>query len=131
GTLDSFSDDVSHIVGVNERTKDQVKRIIDPFLRPGTTIAAAFREAILALFEEVDLLVADAADPMVKEGSTAVLERALMEAAAHEEALRDRSEKIQAADYATQVAVMEGATNVFLRTDGGRERLYRRGDGFG
>jgi bacillithiol synthase len=60
-----------------------------------------------------------------------VLRQALEEAERHEEVLVDRSRQLTEAGYETQVGVMERATNVFVRTEAGRERVYRRGADFG
>jgi bacillithiol biosynthesis cysteine-adding enzyme BshC len=44
--------------------------------------------------------------------------------------LRRTSERLSSAGYAQQVPVLEGGVNLFLEGAGGRERLYREGDGF-
>ncbi len=127
--LESLYDEALQIVGAEGDTNPLVKGIIEPFRRAGTTMAEAFREAVTTLFAGVDLLVTDAADPALKAASAGVLRQALTDAGAHEERLRARSAALREAGYASQVAVLDGGTNVFLRTEAGRERLYRQGGG--
>jgi bacillithiol biosynthesis cysteine-adding enzyme BshC len=97
---------------------------------PGRTVAAAFERTILELFADFDLLVTDAADPEVKRASAAVLLLEAERAAEHERLVAERSAALQAAGYPPQVAVAEGATNLFYHGRAGRERLQRQGDGF-
>jgi bacillithiol biosynthesis cysteine-adding enzyme BshC len=97
---------------------------------PGGTVAGAFERTILELFAGFDLLVTDAADPELKRASAAVLLGEAERAAEHERMVAERSAALQAAGYPPQVAVAEGATNLFYHGRAGRERLQRQGDGF-
>ena len=131
GSLDSFCDDIVHLVSGEGDARRLLKEIIDPYRGEEQTVAGAFREAILTLFRDVDLLVTEASDPVLKRASAGVLGSALVDAAEHEARLEARTTALRDAGYSTQVAVLDGGINVFLRTDAGRERLYRRGSGFG
>ncbi len=105
----------------------QIKSVLDAY-QPGRTVAGAFNMAMEALFAPFDLLLTDAADPAVKEGSVEVLARALRDAPEHERLLRERGDELREAGYVEQVAILEGATNVFHDGSGERERLYRHGE---
>lgn len=98
--------------------------------RPGSTVAEAFRETIASLFSGFDLLVTDAADPALKLASADVLLGELANAAEHERLVAAQTRALEAAGYAGQVALVEGAANVFWHGPAGRERLQRDGAGF-
>lgn len=103
-------------------------RVRDAY-RPGATVAGAFRETIEALFAPFDLLVTDAADPALKAASLPVLLGELEGAEENERVVAERSAALAEAGYATQVTVMEEATNLFFHGPKGRERLQRDGRG--
>jgi bacillithiol synthase len=130
GALDPLLDEIGQYIGGDKHNGDYVKRILDAYRAPEQTVADAFREAIGAVFCEFDLFLADAADPILKDASRPILEQALLHASRQEAALTERSAALEAAGYSTQVGIVERGTNVFLRTAAGRDRLYRRADGF-
>lgn len=105
-------------------------RVIRQAYRPGETLAGGFRSLLLELLEPFDVVVVDAADPAVKEGSAPILARELDEGAAHEEILRERADRLRDAGYPVQVPILEGALNLFTDGPAGRERIFRDGDGF-
>ncbi|HEX6038448.1 bacillithiol biosynthesis cysteine-adding enzyme BshC [Longimicrobium sp.] len=110
-------------------TADHLRGFLEPY-QPGRTVAEAFRETIERLFAGFDLLVTEASDPHVKQGSLAVLRGAVEDAAEHERLIRERTEEMEAAGYAAPVTVMPDAANVFFHGPEGRERLARAGDGW-
>jgi bacillithiol synthase len=114
---------------VEEVSRTQVNRILDAY-RAGGSVAGAFETALRGLLAEFDILFVDAANPELKQASIPTLREALLNAGVHEEVLRTRSRAIQEAGYSAQVAVLEGATNVFHQSERGRQRLYRRGEDF-
>ena len=130
GDLDSLTDEIRHFVGSKGDASDYVTRILDAYRVPGRRVADGFRAALEVIFRDVDILITDAADPVVKQTSSVVLRASLLDAQRHEEVLSARTKSIAEAGYSSQVAVLEGGVNLFLRTSGGRERLYRRGDDF-
>ncbi|MBI4540389.1 MAG: bacillithiol biosynthesis cysteine-adding enzyme BshC [Gemmatimonadetes bacterium] len=93
--------------------------------RAGRTLADAFHEVLAALLEPFDLLLVDAADPVVKSGSAAVFRREVEAASAQEARLREHSARLVAAGYHAQVPVLEGALNLFLNGPLGRERVFQ------
>jgi bacillithiol biosynthesis cysteine-adding enzyme BshC len=93
-------------------------------------VGGAFGELLARLLGGFDLCLADAADPALKRTSAGVLAHALGESEALEARLRGRTRELEAAGYHGQVAVVDGATNVFYHGEAGRERLYRSGEGY-
>lgn len=98
--------------------------------RPDNTVAGGFRELLAGLLGPYDVLLTDAADPHLKAASAGVLQGALERAEEQEELLAERSRALEAAGYHLQVPILADATNVFLHTDRGRERLFRARGGF-
>jgi bacillithiol synthase len=127
--LESVWAEVTQVLSWQGVVPVHVMQILDAY-RSGRTVAEAFGDAIASLLSGFDLLLTDAAAPAVKAASVEVLERSLAGAAREEALLRERGEALRAAGYGEQVAVLEGATNVFYCGSGERERLYRRGDDF-
>ncbi|MEX2584325.1 MAG: bacillithiol biosynthesis cysteine-adding enzyme BshC [Gemmatimonadota bacterium] len=130
GDLDILCDHITQSVGATRHNEEYVRQIIDPYRREGATVAGAFSEAFQALFAGSDLLVTDAADPAVKQASLGVLKEALTDASEHEARLSARSKEMAGRGYGSQVAVLERGVNVFFSSEGGRHRLYRKGEDF-
>jgi bacillithiol biosynthesis cysteine-adding enzyme BshC len=79
-----------------------------------------------AVLGDLTLGFVDAQDPALRRAGLPVLGRELEHAAAHEAALRRQTERLEAAGYSAQVAVLPGAANVFHEDEEhGRERLLR------
>jgi bacillithiol biosynthesis cysteine-adding enzyme BshC len=129
GDIDAALDEYAEIVSGDGDAGDWLTLLRDAY-RPGATVAEAFRAAITALFADFDLLVTDAADPVLKAASAEVLLAELAHAAEHERMVAAQTASLAAAGYPQQVALVEGATNVFWHGPAGRERLVRDGDGF-
>lgn len=122
-------DEVAHLVQ-REGFADEVLSWIRDAYRPERTVGGAFGELLGRMLGGFDLCLADAADPALKRASAGVLAHALGESEALEARLRGRTRELEAAGYHGQVAVVEGATNVFFHGEAGRERLYRSGAGY-
>ena len=90
---------------------------------PSATVADSFRKVVAELFAPFDLLIADAADPVLKTLSIPVLSAALEKHAAHESAIRSTSERLTSAGYHNQVSVLPNAPNLFFHGAQGRERI--------
>jgi bacillithiol biosynthesis cysteine-adding enzyme BshC len=122
-------DEVAHLIH-REGFADGVMSWIRDAYRPEQTVGGAFGELLASLLGGFDLCLADAADPALKRASAGVLAHALGESEALEARLRGRTRELEAAGYHGQVAVVEGATNVFYHGEAGRERLYRSAAGY-
>ncbi len=128
--VDEVCDDVLQYVGNKHHTRPYLERIIASYRDPSATVGSAFTAAIAELLGPSGLLIADAADPFLKSASIPTLRRALVDAGTHEAALVERTNALREAGYGTQVTILERGVNLFLDSGGGRERLYRRGEGF-
>jgi bacillithiol biosynthesis cysteine-adding enzyme BshC len=94
------------------------------------SVATAFSELLGRLLGRFDFCMTEASHPAVKAASVGVLRESLERSGEHERVLRERTQRIEADGYHTQVAVLEGGTNVFRQGASGRERIYVDGDGF-
>jgi bacillithiol synthase len=95
------------------------------------TVAGAFIDTVAGLFDGLTIGLVDGQDPRLRRLAAPVLRRDLEAAAEQEAALRDRTERLEAAGYSAQVTVLPGASNVFYEdAEHGRERLVREADGW-
>lgn len=123
---------VEHLARLMPRTEfsEAVLERIRAAYTPEQTVAAAFRELIAGLLAPFDLLVVEAGHPAIKELGRGVLEAELENWRRHELLVREQTERVTAAGYHAQVAVLPDSANVFLEMDAGRERLVREGGGW-
>ena len=98
--------------------------------KPGATLAEGFAGVLSSLLAPLGMCFADAASPAVKELSRPLLLEELARAEPHEALLREDAAKLQSAGYSPQVAILDGAVNLFLEGPEGRERIYRNGRDF-
>lgn len=122
--VDATVDEAAHVLAGQPFT-DQYIMLIREAYRSGATVAAAFETVIAKLLAPFDILITDAADPVLKAASAGVLAEALARADHHESLLASRTDALIEAGYHVQVPVLERATNVFYHGAGERERLYR------
>lgn len=120
---------LTEVLPPSEFAPDLLKSIREAY-RPERTVAEAFGDVIAELFSAFDLLIVDGGHPGVKRLSAELVERELESSADHEARLSERTRLLEAAGYSAQVPVLEGATNVFLEDEQGRERLFRTDDGY-
>lgn len=93
------------------------------------TLSSSFQQVMEGLLGPQGLFFTDAANPVVKDRSSAVL-LAELDAVESEALLRGTAESLEANGYHVQVHIMEGGVNLFLEGPAGRERLYRDDAGF-
>jgi bacillithiol synthase len=127
--LDNALEDLRDIVGATPFS-DTLLRSVRACYGPGRTVASAFRELIAELLSPWDVLTTDAAEPALKEASRNVLAAELTNSDAFEARLRETAERLARAGVSPQVPILPSAPNLFVRTDHGRERLFRAGDGW-
>lgn len=96
----------------------------------GQTMPAGFHRLLQALLGPFGLFFTDAADPKVKEHSSAMLLEELGRAEGLEQVLETTAGRLENAGFELQVPIMDGGVNLFLEGAAGRERLYRDGDDF-
>ncbi len=97
---------------------------------PGRGMGEAFAHTLGALLGPHGLLLTDAADPALKALSLPLLLEEARSAEAGETILSRAAGELEAAGQPVQVPILEGGVNLFLEGPGGRERMYREGDGF-
>ena len=98
--------------------------------RAGSTLPGAFSGILEGLLGSHGLYFTDAADPALKQASTALLISELDRAQEMEGVLDATARRLSDAGYDLQVALMEGGVNLFLEGPAGRERLYREDSGY-
>ena len=96
----------------------------------GSTLASAFGDLMAELLRHTPIGLVDGADPRLKELARPVLQAETEDPAASENALAGTAGRLTAAGYALQVPIVPGATNLFLETREGRDRLLRTSGGF-
>ena len=127
--IGTILDEVADLLTGNGYNESLLKSIRDAY-RDDATLASSFTALLTELLAPFDLCLTDAADAAVKEGSAEVLATALRSSAEHERILRERTERLEAAGYHAQVAVLEEGTNVFHHGEQGRTRIYHDGSTF-
>jgi bacillithiol biosynthesis cysteine-adding enzyme BshC len=93
--------------------------------RPGDSMAHAFTADVTALFEPLDLLVADACNPALLQAARPVLAKELEQCTQNAALLARQSQRLVDAGYHAQVAIAADAANVMFEDEQGRERLVR------
>ncbi len=127
--INRILDDAGEVLAGHSFSDDYLKLIRRAY-QPGATMAAGFNQVLLEILAPFDMLLADAADPALKDASKEILRSSLMGSAEEERVLRERSGELEGAGYHSQVGVLPNATNVFFEGKAGRERIYRRGEQF-
>ena len=120
--VESALDALVQIIHGQQDNLSYLKQSRDAYT-PSATVAGSFRQVVAELFAPFDLLIADAADPALKQLSLPILSAALEQHSSHEAALRSTSERLTSAGYHTQVSILPNAPNLFYHGDGGRERM--------
>ena len=98
--------------------------------RPGRAMAVAFEETLAGVLEGLDIALVSSAHPLVKQHSAPVIARALREPEAQEQLVERQTRRLTDVGYPAQVGLAPGASNVFLQTDAGRDRLVRERAGW-
>lgn len=124
GDLDSTLNALTEAVS-GQPFAEQYLALVRGAYRAGVTMGAAFEMVLAELLAPFDVLLANAADPVLKDASAEVLSDALLRAPEHEAVLAARTEALVQAGYNAQVPVLPKATNVFFHGNGVRERLFR------
>ena len=98
--------------------------------RDALTLASGFQHFLEELLGPLGMAFVQAHDHELKARSVPILRESWRKADAIEAAMRARASELEAAGYPVQVPILEGGVNLFLESDGRRERLYRDGDDF-
>lgn len=125
--VENTLDELRHLLQgqcLDPRVLESVERAY----RPERMMGEAFRELLGDLLTPFDFLMTDAADAAVKRMSRGVLTGEAAAAEHHQDLLRQRGAELREAGYHEQVALTGGGSNLFLRTEVGREKLERVGE---
>lgn len=107
---------------------DSVAELLRSAYHAGTTMSQAFGDLLHGLFRDMDVAFIDPSAPALKKAAAPIMAEELRRTEAHAKLLARQSERLVAAGYHAQVAVVEDAANVFFHDPEGRERLVRDGE---
>lgn len=96
----------------------------------GSTLTSAFGDLMADLLRHTPIGLVDGADPRLKELAQPVFQAEAEDPGASERALAETAGRLTASGYALQVPIVPEATNLFLETREGRDRLLRISGGF-
>ncbi len=97
---------------------------------PSATMASAFSDLMTELLRDTPLGLVDAADPALKLASRPLLRAEAEDPSASEAAVSRNCDELTRRGYHSQVQYIPGATNLFLDSVDGRDRLQHGADGF-
>ena len=110
--------------------RDDYLDLLREAYHPGSTLASAFGDLMAELLRHTPIGLVDGADPRLKELARPVLQAEADDPVASESALAETAGRLTDAGYALQVPIVPGATNLFLETREGRDRVLRASGGF-
>jgi bacillithiol synthase len=96
--------------------------------QPDRTVAAAFEDMLADILAPFPLAIVSSAHPSIKHAALPVMLHEVVHAEIHEQLVMQQTTRLAAAGYPAQVQVTNGASNVFLLRDAGRDRLVRDRD---
>jgi bacillithiol synthase len=126
---EAVGDYVSHLS--DSAWKTEVRQQLESTYRPGTTIAQSFAQLLTQILGGSGLILFDPKDPEAKRLTSAVYQKALIEADAIREALLKRNRELEVSGFHAQVSVLENSTVLFFYQDGARCALEKRDSAFG
>lgn len=127
--VESALTELAQVLPSSDFTPDLLDRLREAY--SGGSVADGFARALSGVLEGLTLGFVDSRAPEVRSLSLPLIRRELERSAAHEEALRRQTARLEEAGYGVQVPILEGAANVFVEGEAeGRERLVRDGDGW-
>ncbi len=94
------------------------------------TLASGFQHVMEELLGPAGVFLVQAHDPDLKARSLPMLLKELEESAVREDELKATASELERAGFELQVPLFDEATNVFMDSPNGRERIFRDGDGF-
>ncbi len=106
-------------------------KMIRGTFRPSATMAGAFSGLMAELLRDAPVGLVDAADPTLKQASRPLLRAEAEDPAASEAAVIKSCDELARQGYRLQVPYIPGATNLFLDSAEGRDRLRHLHGGFG
>ena len=104
--------------------------LVGETFHPSATMASAFTGLMAELLRDTPLGLVDAADPALKQASRPLLRAEAEDPAASEAAVSRSCDELTRQGYRHQVPYIPGATNLFLDSVDGRDRLQHGAGGF-
>lgn len=105
--------------------------LIRATFRPSATMASAFSDLMAELLRDTPVGLVDAADPALKQASRPLLRAEAEDPTTSEAAIRESCDELTRHGYHLQVPYIAGATNLFLDSAEGRDRLQHGHGKFG
>jgi bacillithiol synthase len=96
----------------------------------GMTVSASFTATMELLLRDRRVALVNPAHAAVRRAAAPVLAHEAAHAAAHHEVLRRQTARLAEAGYPAQVPIADGASNIMLLDDQGRDRLMHGADGW-
>ncbi len=130
-TLDgSIHDLLAEVREVLPRSEfiNQYLELFGDTYRPGRSVGRAFGEALTGVLEGRELVWLDSAALEVKRALAPLHTRALRHAASAAAAVTSSTERVREAGFEPQLALPDGASNVFYDDGRARRRIYVAGD---
>jgi bacillithiol synthase len=97
---------------------------------PSMTVSASFTATMELLLQDRRVALVNSAHPLVRRAAAPVLLREIECAQAHYGALERQTSRLADAGFAPQVELAEGAANIMLLSEHGRDRLVQDGAGW-
>jgi bacillithiol synthase len=110
--------------------KQEVGALLKSTYVPGATFALSFARFMMQLLRGSGLIFFDPQDADAKQLTSAVFQKALIDADAIHSALVQRNQELSDAGFHPQVNVVEDSTVLFFYANGERRALERRHPGF-
>ncbi|HUF49231.1 MAG TPA: bacillithiol biosynthesis cysteine-adding enzyme BshC [Longimicrobiales bacterium] len=97
---------------------------------PTATVAASFTATMRWLLDGQRVALVSSAHPLLRRAALPVLRREAERVREHAAAIARQTARLEAAGYRAQVALADGASNIMLLEETGRDRLLRTGAGW-
>jgi bacillithiol synthase len=109
---------------------DFVRAHVRAAYTPEATVAESFTATFRMLLEGQRIAMVSSAHPALRRAAAHVMVREAEHAVAHNTLLQAQTARLVSAGYPAQVVVGEGAANLMLVDEHGRDRLVRTADGW-
>jgi bacillithiol synthase len=110
-------------------TADVAQHVRDAYT-PGDTVAASFTATFRFLLRDQRIALVNSAHPALRQAAAPVLRADAARWHEHGQGIERQSARLAAAGYDVQVAVTDGAANIMLLDELGRDRLVRGSGGW-
>ena len=109
--------------------KSETSRVLAECYRPGETFGTAFAKFFARLFSDFGVILLDGSDPDLDQIAAPLYREVIERCAELNQALAERDQQLQAADYHQQVRIIPSSTPLFVVCDGSRIPVHSAGPG--